>query len=119
MNLEVANSRGLGTEAPQRGHGAPEADDFSQLKGYLDVTSGILGAWPLAPPKSASARYSSLQPTLRPRREYQYSHGRRTSAAETPSPTSPNQTNPVHGSTQSIDNSAVTLTTPTSSNSKK
>ena len=29
-----------------------EADDFSQLKGYLDVTSGILGggAWPpLAP----------------------------------------------------------------------
>jgi len=32
MNLEGANSGG-----------PPEADDFSQLKGYLDVTSGILG----------------------------------------------------------------------------
>jgi len=30
-----------------RGQSPPEADDFSQLKGYLDVTSGILGeAWP-------------------------------------------------------------------------
>jgi len=35
MNLEGANSGG-----------PPEADDFSQLKGYLDVTSGILGASP-------------------------------------------------------------------------
>jgi len=36
--------------------GSRKADDFSQLKGYLDVTSGILGAYgPLAPPlKSAS-----------------------------------------------------------------
>jgi len=41
--LEGANSGGLGGRSP------PEADDFSQLKGYLDVTSGILGAmapWP-------------------------------------------------------------------------
>jgi len=58
MNLEGANSGGLGTEVPQRGPGAePRADDFSQLKGYLDVlwrdlvTSGILGGHgPLAPP---------------------------------------------------------------------
>jgi len=45
--------RGLGTEVPQWGPGAePRADDFSQLKGYLDVlwrdlvTSGILGGMP-------------------------------------------------------------------------
>jgi len=65
MNFEGANSGGLGTEVPQRGQGRspgrgsggrspPEADDFSQLKGYLDVTSGILGGmapWPpLNPP---------------------------------------------------------------------
>jgi len=47
MNLE-----GGGTEVPQRGPGAAEADDFSRLKDYLDVISGILGACP--PPKSAS-----------------------------------------------------------------
>jgi len=43
--------RGTGGRSP------PEADDFSQLKGYLDVTSGILGGMaPLPPPlKSASA----------------------------------------------------------------
>jgi len=69
MNLEGANSGGLGDGsppagsrggAPVRGLGdfrPPEADDFSQLKGYLDVlwrdlvTSGILGAaWPPSPP---------------------------------------------------------------------
>ena len=32
MNLEGANSGG-----------PPEADDFSQMNGYIDVTSGILG----------------------------------------------------------------------------
>jgi len=32
--LGGANSGGLGTEVPQSG---PEADDFSQLRGYLDV----------------------------------------------------------------------------------
>ena len=37
MNLEGANSGGLGDGSP------PEDDDFSQLKGYLDVTSVILG----------------------------------------------------------------------------
>jgi len=48
MNLEGANSGVWGTEVPQRGPGAepryevgglrpPEADDLSQLKGYLDV----------------------------------------------------------------------------------
>ena len=48
MNLEGANSGGL------------DADDFSQLKGYLDVlsrdlvTSGILGGALPPPPKSAS-----------------------------------------------------------------
>jgi len=52
MNLEGANSGGppAGTRS-----GPPEADDFSQLKGYLDVTSGIMGGMaPLAPLKSAS-----------------------------------------------------------------
>jgi len=40
-------SPGRGTE----GRSPPEADDFSQLKGYLDVTSGILGGMaPLPPP---------------------------------------------------------------------
>jgi len=33
------------------GRNPPEADDFSQLKGYLDVTTGILGGpWPPCPP---------------------------------------------------------------------
>jgi len=54
MNLEGANSGGLGDGSPGRGSGGrspPEADDFSQLKGYLDVTSGILGGMPpLNPP---------------------------------------------------------------------
>ena len=31
------------------GRSPPEADDFSQLKGYLDVTSGILGEGAMAP----------------------------------------------------------------------
>ena len=60
MNLEGANSGGLGTEVPQWVPGA-ESDDFSQLKGYLDllwrdlVTSGILGGHgPVGPLKSAS-----------------------------------------------------------------
>ena len=54
MNLEGANSGGPG--APSGGRSPPEADDFSQLKGYLDVTSGILGGHgPLGPLKSASA----------------------------------------------------------------
>jgi len=49
MNLEGPIQGVWGTEAPQWGPGVPEADDFSQLKGYLDVTSGILGAaWPPA-----------------------------------------------------------------------
>jgi len=53
MNLEGANSGVWGTEVPQRGPGAAEADDFSQLKDYLDVTSGVLGRGmppPLNPP---------------------------------------------------------------------
>ena len=46
MNLEGANSEGLGDGsppagsrggAPVGGRSSPEADDFSQLKGYLDV----------------------------------------------------------------------------------
>jgi len=54
MNLERANSGCLGDGSPGRGSGGlspPEADDFSQLKGYLDVTSGILGGGhgPLGP----------------------------------------------------------------------
>ena len=61
MNLEGANLGGLGVEFPSgvqwrspgrgsAGRSPPEADDFSQLKGYLDVTCGILrGAWPLGP----------------------------------------------------------------------
>jgi len=54
MNLEGANSGSLGDRSP------PEADDFSQLKGYLAVTSGILGGGhgPLAPLKSASASFN-------------------------------------------------------------
>ena len=51
MNLEGANSGGLGDRSP------PEADDFSQLKVYLDmlwtdlVTCGILGGYgPFGPP---------------------------------------------------------------------
>ena len=67
----------LGTEVPHRGQGAeaqspgrgsggwspPEADDFWQLKGYLDVTSGILGGMALLPlpPKSASATHRYRQ----------------------------------------------------------
>ena len=69
MNLERANSGSLGDGSPPAwsrggapvgglGTKSPEADDFSQLKGYLDVTSGILRegeACPLCPPlKSAS-----------------------------------------------------------------
>jgi len=56
MNLEGANSgghqRGPGVEAGRvsGGRSPPEADDFSQLKGYLDATSGIFGGHgPLAP----------------------------------------------------------------------
>ena len=57
MNLEGA-IRGVTSEVQGRrpgresgGHGPPEADDFSQLKGYLDATSGILGGHgPLPPP---------------------------------------------------------------------
>jgi len=45
---------GDGSRSTGRGSGGrspPEADDFSQLKGYLDVTSGILGGHgPLASP---------------------------------------------------------------------
>ena len=48
---------GVQERSPGKGSGGlspPEADDFSQLKGYLDVTSGILGGmapWPpLNPP---------------------------------------------------------------------
>jgi len=56
--LGGANSGGLGDRSPLAGSrggapigGPPEADDFSQLKGYLDVTSGILGGMaPLPPP---------------------------------------------------------------------
>ena len=57
MNLEGANSGGVPSGVQGR---PPEADDFSQLKGYLDVTSGILGGGhgPLAILKSASARSS-------------------------------------------------------------
>ena len=58
MNLEGANSGGhqrVQGWRPGRGSGGrspPEADDFSQLKGYLDATSGILGGGhgPLGPP---------------------------------------------------------------------
>jgi len=52
MKLEGANSGGLGDGSRQ----LRKADDFSQLKGYLDVTSDILGGHgPLGPPlKSAS-----------------------------------------------------------------
>jgi len=44
------------------GRSPPEADDFSQLKGYLDVTSGILGGMAFLPPplKSASAPDGSV-----------------------------------------------------------
>ena len=42
--LGGGNSGGLGVRPP-------EADDFSQLKGYLDATSGILGGVaPCLPP---------------------------------------------------------------------
>ena len=62
MNLEGANSGGLGDRSP------PEADDFSQLKVYLDilwtdlVTCGILGGAMalLAHLKSASAALHAL-----------------------------------------------------------
>ena len=66
MNLDGANSGGLieGRKSPSGVQGRspgrrsgglrpPEADDFSQLKGYLDVTSGIFlggGHGPLALP---------------------------------------------------------------------
>jgi len=60
--LEGANSglsSGVQGRSPGRGSGArspPEADDFSQLKGYLDVTFGMLGGHgPLAPPPLKSA----------------------------------------------------------------
>jgi len=49
MNLEGA-IRGVTSEVQGRrpgresgGRSSPEADDFSQFKGYLAVTSGILG----------------------------------------------------------------------------
>jgi len=55
--LGGANSGGLGDRSPLAGSrgaapigGPPEADDFSQLKGYLDVTSGILGGMAPCPP---------------------------------------------------------------------
>jgi len=56
MNLERANSGVLGDGSPPAGSKA-EADDFSQLKDYLDVTYCILGeaAWPLAPSPLKSA----------------------------------------------------------------
>jgi len=68
MNLEGANLGGLGDGSP------PEADDFSQLKGYLDVlwrdivTSGILGGMaPLPSPlKYASDRGHPFQADLTP-----------------------------------------------------
>jgi len=85
MNLEGANLGGLEDKSPPAGsrggapvgglgdevgagdatynneRSPPEADDFSQLKGYLDVTTGILGAMaPLPPPlMSASERITS------------------------------------------------------------
>jgi len=43
---EVGGGQFRGSPAGSRGGGPrspPEADDFSQLKGYLDATSGILG----------------------------------------------------------------------------
>ena len=47
------NELGGGQFRGSGGRSPTEADDFSQLKGYLDVTSGILGGH--APPlKSAS-----------------------------------------------------------------
>ena len=65
MNLERANSGCLGDGSPGRGSGGrspPEADDFSQLKGYLDVTSGILGAaWPPWPPLNPPVSYCDMQ----------------------------------------------------------
>ena len=49
MNLEGANSEGLG-------------DDFSQLKGYLDVLWHLGGIAPLPPPlKVASARLTIMR----------------------------------------------------------
>ena len=70
----------LGTEVPQRGQGAEaqspgrgsggwsprEADDFWQLKGYLDVTSGILGgAWPSCPsPRNPPVQRTDTDRTL-------------------------------------------------------
>jgi len=85
MNLEGANSGGLGDGSPPAGSrgGAPvgglgdfvplcppEADDFSQLKGYLDVTSGILGAMapltPLNPPVPPHGTATGSAAELRP-----------------------------------------------------
>jgi len=37
------------------GRSPPEADDFSRLKGYLDVNSGILGGMAALPPPLKSA----------------------------------------------------------------
>ena len=50
---------GVQGRSPGRGSGGrspPEADDFSQLKGYLDVTPGILGGMAPLPPPLKSAR---------------------------------------------------------------
>ena len=46
----------IGNTVCGQGLRPPEADDFLQLKGYLDVTSGILGGHgPLGPPPLKSA----------------------------------------------------------------
>ena len=59
QDLEVG-AQGVGDGSPLAGsreRSPPEADDFSQLKGYLDATSGILGGHdPLPPLKSTTAR---------------------------------------------------------------
>jgi len=54
---ELGGGQFRGSPSGSRGGAPPpEADDFSQLKGYLDATSGILGGHgPLAPLKSATA----------------------------------------------------------------
>ena len=57
-------SSGVQGRSPGRGSGKrspPEADDFSQLKGYLDVTSGILGGMVSLPPPPLNPPVSSGQ----------------------------------------------------------
>ena len=58
LGADPENELGGGQFRGSGGQSPPEADDFSQLKGYLAVTSGILGGmapWPL---KSASASFN-------------------------------------------------------------